>query len=685
MIMFKRVKDKIQMWDYYIANYLSRKTISFQRSEPNTASLRFNRLDFNQSNSVFFVVESYAQNVLFGFISNFKDFVEDKADSVVLNTYTKFSPYRIDWNSPQMQARLNTWNERRTLNESIEQNAFTLKDTYESTESDRWLQRTIEYLYLSEQKNDNVTLGVTVFLQLINHDTTREGLSTFKNIIDSLIQHAALSGVFLRQITTELSEFLTSELPFAFKEQRVNHYTKFVINNDILAKNYNVRQGEIGDGGIYIGTDIYSRRGIFKVFKKTDVSAEVVFVTGETGSGKSLLVKTLICQLLAEGHYGLIDDVEGDEYDQLVQWVVMGDKEGAISINMRKGGFVDPVPIPDLVGDASIDSTLKGQSLTYTRLMLNILIGDRILNSSEWMDIILSELITTLYRTIGVTEEQDTWNLSKNYSIRDVCPILKRCIDSNEVFPSLEGLITPEEFKRCATLIYAKLQRFFAHDGSESYLFSEPINIDEINRARLVQLQYNMKATANNIVDPVQMELMLLNSSIVSFQRSLYCKYKLKKFNFKVKEEVQRWSVFPNADAILNVEVTGGRKMGDIILMVTNAPGTMLNSKNEVLSGIFTNCTSYLIGALKDAKLRYALLDRISALHLEDELTKISVRTLEKMDKRDSNAKKTYDPYQFGFIVCLDKINTGVGKVMLPDTILQSKLFKTGVHTEEGD
>ena len=115
--MFKRVKDKIQMWDYYIANYLSRKTISFQRSEPNTASLRFNRLDFNQSNSVFFVVESYAQNVLFGFISNFKDFVEDKADSVVLNAYTKFSPYRIDWNSPQMQARLNTWNERRTLNE----------------------------------------------------------------------------------------------------------------------------------------------------------------------------------------------------------------------------------------------------------------------------------------------------------------------------------------------------------------------------------------------------------------------------------------------------------------------------------------------------------------------------------------------------------------------------------------
>ena len=117
--------------------------------------------------------------------------------------------------------------------------------------------------------------------------------------------------------------------------------------------------------------------------------------------------------------------------------------------------------------------------------MLNILIGDRILNSSEWMDIILSELITTLYRTIGVTEEQDTWNVSKNYSIRDVCPILKRCIDSNEVFPSLEGLITPEEFKRCTTLIYAKLQRFFAHDGSESYLFSEPINIDEINRARL--------------------------------------------------------------------------------------------------------------------------------------------------------------------------------------------------------
>ena len=235
-----------------------------------------------------------------------------------------------------------------------------------------------------------------------------------------------------------------------------------------------------------------------------------------------------------------------------------------------------------------------------------------------------------------------------------------------------------DEFTSVATLMYVKLSTYFSEKGLRSGFFRYAIAISELNEADLVIVSFNMKNTPESSIDPVQMKIMQLSASILSYQRSIYSKYVLGKFNFKIWEEYQRWGDFSGSDKILSTNVTGGRKLGDVVIIVTNSIGSILYSDRSDHKKVFENVRSFMIGAIGDSGVRADLLKRLSISHLKPELDKIAISTV-----LNNKTSITGDAYKYAFLACLDRKDFSVGKVCLPPELEKSSLFRTGVMVKE--
>ena len=236
------------------------------------------------------------------------------------------------------------------------------------------------------------------------------------------------------------------------------------------------------------------------------------------------------------------------------------------------------------------------------------------------------------------------------------------------------------KYKEALDLVIAKLSAYFEpldKGGIRSNVFTTRVTLDDIRRAKLVVCSFGMAGKSPAQVDPIQMGLSQLSASNISHIRSIFSKAE-GKFNFKVWEEFQRWGSFPDADAAIQTALTGGRKLGDINFIITNDVKQLL--KNDRF-GIFGNITSFAIGAIGDDDTRYELCRRLSVPLLKQELDRLVTRkgNTESFEKQDSELSSMYDK---AFLVQLDKSVSTMVKMLIPDYVAKSDIFRTGVNLE---
>jgi len=588
--------------------------------------------------------------------------------------------YKIDWNSNQMQAKLRGW---QILDETqAEVSDYNMHKNIQDMDNIEWRKLSLRYLNDAVLRRKRKTFR---FRCAVLVSGTRG--TDFDESIESIEDYCKQRGIKLTRVLYNVYDYLGMFSPFklGYNTKLEKEIGNVVLTDELLARYTTFSQGKVGKSGEYWGTDIFSCFACLKPTKVKNTDAETWLITGETGSGKSYFGKGLIIQLLAKPYInGTINDVEGFEYTELLDFATDADKMVLLNMAEGQGLYVDPVPII-LTGDVKSDETMYSMSVSFTSVMFRAMVGTLDEHLQIWSDIIIDEAVSRTYSGVGVEQEDmSTWSNSDDLSIFDVYANIKEMLinpQSNQT-ELTKKVFNNADYIDTLQVVVGKLSRYFEENGTLRGTFKKRVSLEEIAHAKLVINSFGMAGKSPDTVDKVQMSLMQMYAANISHIRSIFSKVD-GKYNFKVWEEFQRWGTFPNSERIITTALTGGRKLGDINIIMTNKVKDLLDDDKF---GIFGNISSVAVGCIWDSKVRHDLCERLSMMNFESDLDTLVSKNKQLLNYVDGDTVQD-SAYSKAFLIGLDKTYYTISKMNLPEEWDSMSLFQTGVELkyDEGD
>lgn len=569
---------------------------------------------------------------------------------------TYMEPHKIDWTSPQMKSKLSILAESNKESEDKNISVYNLHDNIEDMARQKRIQESLAYLSFADKERHRNLLKTSMLMII----TGTRG-PDFDDSVKFIEEYAKNRDISFMRVLYDIPTVIEYFSPFSHKRsKRIDSLVStHVLTDEILARFTTYNQGILGDIGVYFGTDVYSQFPVLKKVKPRVDTAENWLITAETGGGKSFAVKLLILQLLARGYNGTVMDIEGFEYIPMASYLSRHSKVQIINMAEGSGKYFDPVEIAGKTGIDEIDRDAKKMSLNFTLAILKVLVG-KSYDENVWIDSVLNDAVASVYKQAGVTDDDSTWENSKGLTLFNMYEAIKGLRISKK----------NEEYLMAVDLTISMLGKYFEPDGTRRGIFKERVHVTDIIESDLLICSFGMAGKSASSVDNVQMALMQLSAAQLSHQRSIYSKAR-GRYNFKLWEEFQRWGKFPDSDKTLGVALTGGRKLGDVNIIITNVIKELLD--NDVM-GILDNITSIMIGAIDNANTRERVCNQLSIPNLKPELDKIS------KNKRGKNGVET--KYSHSFLCSLDKSIVSIVKVRLSAAMRDSDIFKTGVDLD---
>ena len=586
-------------------------------------------------------------------------------EGVRINFIDDYEVDEIAWKSPAMISKLRTF--KRIESEQDDVDEYNLYDNLTSMDRSRWLKESLVYLTTADQRRGR-KLFRTRRIMLVSGKRGEDFDNTVKDL-EKMCRDKY--GIKINRILYDIPKYLRVFSPFSnYKDKSIyNSIGNNIMTDEIAARLVTTSQGVIGVRGQYFGTDIHSNMAVMKPTKNTGEKAENWLITAETGGGKSCFMKGVLGQLLASPEYiGTIMDIEGFEY---LAWAILLAEEGlekVVILNMAEGQgkYFDPVEII-MTGNSKLDEGMYALSKNFTIANLKTLVG-KSEKYGDWISGIIKKCVGRFYRKIGVTGKMETWSKSKGYTLFDIYKEIK--------------LFTPknEEQKIALDLCIDNLSVYFEEDGMHRDVLRERVNEKDIIDAKLLVCSFGMAGKAENSIDEVQLALMQQCAAQMSHLRSIFGKLK-GVFNFKIWEEFQRWGNFPDSDKTLGVALTGGRKLGDVNIIITNKLVDLLN--NDVM-GIMDNITTFAVGGIADAETRAKFCKRKNIKNLEHELDLIA-KNNKNMKGYNKGDNILVSPYKYSFLLGLDNAKYATVRMEIPEELADTDLFRTGVDRSEAE
>lgn len=603
-----------------------------------------------------------------------------------------YDPHKIAWSSPNTKARLRTWrNIDRTQGET-DIDDFNLYDNIDSMGGMQWRKTSLRYLSKAERLRKRKTFTVRTMMLI----SGKRG-ADFDETVQNVVTFCEDSGFKITRLMLNIQEYLKVFSPFSlvFNGKVDGQIGKSIYTDELIARFSTYSQGIVGTNGIVWGSDIFSGFPCLKPTKITTETAENWLITAETGGGKSLFVKVLLLQLLANKYYNAtVMDIEGFEYIYIAYYLrSIGEDIKIINMAEGQGSYFDPVEII-ITGDELSDEGMKSLSSSFTISMLKTLVGSSV-KTNEWVSIIIEDAVATLYRDNGVTSDMKTWVRSKGLTLFDVFDVIKRQDNPSNKY------IEDVDYKKALDITIGKLRTYFDKDGARADIFTSRVTIRDIQNSKLVVCSFGMAGKSPQTIDPVQMGLMQLCAANISHLRAIFSKTQ-GRFNIKIWEEFQRWGHFPDSEKTITTALTGGRKLGDINIILTNLVSELLATDRFK---VFENVTSYAIGAINDANVRAEVCRRLSIVNMTPELDTIAKFSVNKdttnndqmvnfdggevSDNRTSEGNERAmdnqlrNPYCKAFLIGLDRSLHTIARMDVPTELRASNILKTGVSLQD--
>lgn len=672
----------LELWRRYLLNHLKRDSSAYPKLRGYNCYNTGNALMSGKDNiSFLYTIDGYPSQIPIGFKDNIR---REAREGVRISFIELYEPTRIDWSSPQMKSKIRTW---RTIDEDREEvNEYNYQEKI--AEMDSVTRRKNSLVYLSDADKRRRRNFFRFRTMMVISGIRGEN---FDKTVVEVNSYCKGTGIVITRVEDNMSGFLRTFSPFSMEisQDILKQVGSNTIPDEQIARFSTYDQGKIGRNGIIFGTDIYSGFAVYKKIKKTDVDAENILITAETGGGKSFFLKVLLLQLLALKEYnGTINDIEGFEYIPMAGFVANNDDVVVLNMAEGQGCYYDPFEIT-ITGTPELDKDIFTFCKSFTNSYFGVLIGSNLLRNNDWSQKIINNAISKSYTDLGVRDDDpSTWGNTKGYGLFYVYgkfkDLYKECIELQKK-SKVEELELHERYKLnpgyIDTLdkVVAKLSEYFEpfdKGGIRSDVFRNRVALSDIVNAKLVINSFGMAGKSADTIDKTQMSLSQLSAANISHIRSIFSKAQ-GKFNFKVWEEFQRWGSFPDSVNTIKTAITGGRKLGDVNFIVTNNIKELLDDDKFA---IFDNITSFAIGAIASSNTRRRVCEELSVPMLQSDLDSL----VKKKGNTESfeSENETTSMYDKAFLVHLDKSVTTISKMMLPKHIAESDIFKTGVSLQ---
>lgn len=590
-----------------------------------------------------------------------------------INFYTYGEPYKINWESSEMKNRLRIW--EGYTKESKENDLSGLN--YRARRKDILAKERIleSTMYLNRAELDyRRRLIKTSFMIEVACLRDKESLEYMDDCIKDLKRYCLEKEIKLLELRVNMIDWLQQLWILSLRsiKEVYRRVSKKILTDDIVANFSSYKQGRLGEDGIPLGLDVNSGALVLKKFKSNPDAAENILISGGTGSGKSLMTKWLLTWLSTDNVITIVD--YDDEYKNLANFIYDGNPADAITISMGKGStsYFDPMEIGELTGDEKIDPTLKSDAIKYTMATFNLMIAgvDNVLD--KWEESVISTAIKNVYDNNGVTDDRETWKYSTGCKLEDVYEELKLMVVRQEFVDD-----NMDNVKHKAAVNALESCKKFFEEGEAYYgTFKSPISIKGIRDANFIVFSFSSNSVASQ-ENPVLVGLRQLSVANLTTLISNYCKYVRHSFNVKVWEEFNRFGLVKGSADIIGDAITGGRKRGDINLLITNDLSNILDETNPLSAKLEQNFTGYIIGSIPSDNVREKFCNKFNIQEMIEPLKRIYKANSEQ-GKRGRLRES-----QFKHAFCTIMLETGekaIIKATLPKEILDSKLFRTGVE-----
>lgn len=677
-----KIRDKMDMYDMIVANLIAGKSIiePSQKLDNSQIAIGFSNIASENQISKFFLVRQlpdYMQPRLI-------DLIRSRCirDGVRINFSFFCSPYKIDWDSAEMRNKMTIW-KRYADEHSGPIDVFDYRTQRTGELARRRIIQSTKYLNEAELDYRRTLLRVAFVIEI----SAKRDDESILNMIESIKQMRQLcssSDIKLRELRVDMINWLQTFGIFSLAQSRevTSKITYKVMTDDILANFNSYKQGRVGDRGVPLGIDILSGVPVLKKFKANPDAAENWLISAETGGGKSYFLKTLITYLLADGFVTTVMDYEGDEYLNLANYIRAGNPDDVKIISMGKGSttYFDPCEIPELTGDMDVDVDLKETAINYIASIFRVITCGINGELTQWEQRIVSMAIQRMYDCAGVTDDMRTWHRSKGLRLRMVYDEIKSMVEAKELVDS----DTDNVKHKAATRIADAASIYFEEGEAKAGTFKQPMSANELYNAKFIVFSFGMKGATESMNDPTILALKQLSVACVSIQISNYCKYVKHCFNVKVWEEFQRWIGSEGSGDIISNAMTGGRKRGDVNFIITNDLGSMIDENNSIAKKLRQNIQNMAIGRIKDVGVREEFCNKFD---LQD--CKLALDRIAKAHASDDTGKQqnssSGNRYRHSFCIVLDNGKKAIAKVQLPQALVKSSLFRTGVDVKQED
>ena len=329
----------VELWRRYILNNLKKNMSGYPVTRNYNYYMSSNSIMSGKDNiSFYYTLDAYPSQIPVDFKDNIR---REARDGVRVSFIELYEPTSIDWNSPQMRSKIRTWKiideDRDAVDEyNYRENIGTMDST---------ARRKNSLVYLSDADVRRKRSFFRFRTMMVISGTRGEN---FDKTVVEVAEYCSKVGIVATRVTERLPEFMRAFSPFSMEttQEILREVGSNTIPDEQIARFSTYDQGKIGRSGIIFGTDIYSGFAVYKTIKKSEVDAENILITAETGGGKSFFLKFLLLQLLAMPEYnGTINDIEGDEYIPLGGFVANNDKVLILNMAEGQGCYYDPFEI----------------------------------------------------------------------------------------------------------------------------------------------------------------------------------------------------------------------------------------------------------------------------------------------------------------------------------------------------
>ena len=683
-----RLRTKLEMYDWLLANIRIGKAIvpyTGQKLGGGNVHIGYSTIESETEISKYYMIVKLPDYIVEHLFDEIR--AECVAPGLKIDFYCESVPYKVNWDSPEMRNRMTIWR-RYTADMGQKTSVFDYRNNRDANLAKKRIVESTQYLNEADLEYKRTTMKTLFIIKVtgtVNGPDDTDGIINMEEAIVRLRRYCLSQEIVIKEMKNTMMDWVRAISPtcMSISSEIDKKLSRKVMVDDTLAVFNSFKQGRVGTTGAMLGIDIKGGVPILHKFREDPEAAENWLITGETGSGKSYFVKTLITYLLAEQIVVSVLDYEGDEYTSLANYIRSGRPEDVKIVSMGKGSTVyfDPCEIPELTGDEDIDMELKETAVGFILSIFRLIVGKGVNGMTTTEEWVVTTAVQRMYDSVGVTEDMETWHRSKGLRLSDVYEEMRIMHESKELLSS-DGT---EDKQLAAMKILEATAPYFEPGAAKSYVFRHPMPADELYEARFIIFSFGMRGAGDSTVDPVILALKQLSVSFVTIQISNYCKYVRHCFNAKIFEEFQRYGQCVGSAEVISNVITGGRKRGDINFILTNDLAAILRDDVELNVRIRENIQNYAVGRIKSKKVREDFCKKFSQLEMLPDLDRIAAANKKTKTGSEKKAMGSKNKYQHAFAIILDSGKRAISRVYVPQSIIDSRLFDSAVDTSKGN